>query len=74
MKSVSSLLPGPFRSVLGTTVMATLYTHGVQCPPNDVIADTRKVLNAATADEHNGVLLQIVSDTWNIGGYLNSIG
>ncbi len=54
--------------------MATLYTHGVQCSPNDVIADTRKVFDAATADEHNRVLLQIVSDTWNISGYLNPIG
>jgi hypothetical protein len=54
--------------------MATVYTHGVQCSPDDVIADTRKVFNAATADEHNRVLLQIVSDTWNIGGYLNPIG
>jgi len=54
--------------------MATLYTHGVQRSPNDVIADTRKVFDATTADEHNRMLLQIVSDTWNISGYLNPIG
>ena len=54
--------------------MSTLYTHGVQCAPNHVVADTRKVFDATTANEHNRVLLQIVSDTWNIGRYLNSIG
>ena len=54
--------------------MSTLYAHGVQCAPNHVVADTRKVFDAATANEHNRVLLQIVSDTWNVGRYLNSIG
>ena len=54
--------------------MPALYTHSVQCAPNDVIADTRKVFDAATANEHNRVLLEIVSDTRNVGGYLNSIG
>ncbi len=73
-KSVSSLRFVPFRSVLGTSVFSTLYTHGVQCSPNHVVADTRKVFDAATANEHHRVLLQIVSNTWNIGRYLNSIG
>ena len=54
--------------------MSTLYTHGIQCAPNDVVTDTGKVFDAATANEHNRVLLQIVSDPWNVGGYLNSIG
>jgi hypothetical protein len=38
-----------------------------------VIADARKVLDAASAHEHNGVLLEIVPDARNVRRNLYSI-
>src|SRR3989344_8522275 len=47
-------------TVLGTLLLATLYTTGIQDTTYNVIADTRQVFDAATAQHYNRVLLQIV--------------
>jgi hypothetical protein len=44
-----------------------------ECAPDDVIAHTRNVFDAAAACENNGVLLQVMSLAWNIGVYLEMI-
>ncbi len=54
--------------------MAIFHADRIQRTPNDVVANSRKVFYTATADQHNRVLLKIMSDPWNIGGDLNSIG
>jgi hypothetical protein len=38
-----------------------------------VIANTRKILNTTTANEHDRVLLEVMSDTGNVCGYFNTI-
>ena len=72
-----SLVPGLFAAlgaVLGTTALATGDASGVQRPADDVIAHSRKVLDATATDQHQGVLLQVVSLTGNVGGDLHSVG
>ena len=41
-------------------------TDGIKGASDDVIAYTRQVLHTATTHEHNGVLLEIVTDTRNV--------
>lgn len=40
---------------------------------NDVVTDTREVLDATTANENDRVLLKVVTDARNVGGDLNSV-
>src|SRR4051812_38149296 len=46
----------PLRAVLRTTLLTVFHTLRVEDAANDVITDTRKVLHAAAADHHHGVL------------------
>ena len=47
-------------SVQGTTLLAILHTLGIEGATNDVVTNTRQILDTAAAHEHNGVLLQVV--------------
>ncbi len=58
----------PFGTILGTALFAICNSQGVKSASNDMVSDTGKVLYTATANEHNGVLLQIVPDPRDIGG------
>src|SRR5438093_526260 len=53
--------------VLGTTLLATLDAHGIQGAADDVVAHSRQVLHAASADEHDGVLLEVVTHSGDVG-------
>jgi hypothetical protein len=48
--------------------------HGIQSAPNHVIANAWEVLNTATSDQDDRVLLQIVANAGNVGSHLNAIG
>jgi hypothetical protein len=65
---------GPLRTILGTALLASADTGRIERSPHHVIAHPGKVLHAASADQHNRVLLQIVSYPRNISGYFNSVG
>ncbi len=63
---------GPLRGILlllhlcavtAASLLAVLYTLGVECAADDLVADTRKVLNTTTTNEHDGVLLEVVANT-----------
>ena len=47
---------------------------GIESTADDVVTDTRQVLDTAAADQHDGVLLQVVADTGNVGGHLVTVG
>src|SRR5213594_2543985 len=53
--------------VLGTTLLATLDAHGIQGAANHVVAHARQVLHATSADEHDGVLLEVVTHAGDVG-------
>src|SRR5215203_1579695 len=80
-------LAGPFRGILqflldllalGAVARAGLPavadTLGVEGAADDLVADAGQVLHPAAADEHDGVLLQVVTDARDVGGDLDATG
>src|SRR6476620_5063356 len=72
---------GPLRGILlllhlcavaAASLLTVLDTLGIEGATDDLVADTRKVLHAAAADEHNGVLLQVVAHTGDVCGDFNA--
>src|SRR5262245_35194935 len=64
------LAAGPvLRAALGPVV----HSGGVERAPDDVIAHARQVLHAAPADEHDGVLLQVMALARDVRGDLDSV-
>ena len=41
-------------------------SEGILGSADDMVANTRKVLNTTAADEHDGVFLQVVTDTGDV--------
>ena len=64
---------GPLGAILGTGALALLDSDRIQCPPHHMVADPREVLDTPTADQNDGVFLQVVSDSGNIGSNLDSV-
>jgi len=63
---------GPLRTILGAGHLPVLDSDGIQGSPHHMVANPREILYTTTADKDDGVLLQIVSDTWDISGHFNS--
>src|SRR5450755_4508545 len=61
-------------AILRAALLAARDANGVQCAANDVISDSGEIFYAASANQHDGVLLQIVADAGNVGGDLDSVG
>src|SRR5215210_3195563 len=59
------------RAVAAASLLAVLDTLGVERAADDLVADTRQVLHTAAAHEHDRVLLQVVTDTGDVGGDLD---
>src|SRR5262245_44241475 len=68
-----SYLLRPLGSILRPCLLTILNAQCIQYTANDVIANTRKVADAATPNDHNRVLLQIVSFATDIGGDLFAV-
>src|SRR5687768_12542001 len=60
-------------AVLTATLASAVDTGGVERAAHDVITNARQVLDSSAADEHDGVLLQIVADTRDVGGDLELV-
>ena len=73
---VAKLLAGlrTLRAVLGTSLTAVGYTLGIQRAADDVVTDTRKVLNTATANHNNRVLLQVMTFARDVSGNFHLVG
>ena len=65
---------GSLGSVLGAALAAFFHADGVEGSADYVIANSGKVFDPATSNHNDRVLLEIMSDTRNIGGHLDSIG
>jgi len=63
----------PLRSVLRASLHAVGNTHGVQRSTDHVIAHAWQIFHAASADQHNRVLLQVVADSGDIRGDFNAV-
>ena len=60
-------------SVLGTALGAVGNTGGIQRATHNVIANTGKILHTTAANQHDGVLLQVVSLSGNLGVHLMGV-
>jgi len=67
------LLFGPLCPVLGPSLLTICNSDGIQRTPHYVIAHTREILHSSAADEHDGVLLQVVSNSRNVGSHFHSV-
>ena len=59
---------GLLGTILGTSLHTTVDALRIQSTTDDVVTDTRKVLDTAAADHNHRVLLQVVADTGPIPG------
>src|SRR5438093_1143056 len=66
-------LLGSLGSVLRSSLHPSLNSDGVERAADDVIANARQILDAAAANEHQRVLLQVVADTRNVGRHLDAV-
>src|SRR5690348_11130982 len=62
------------RAVAAASLLAALDTLGVEGAADDLVADTGEVLHPAAADEHDRVLLEVVTDTRDVSGDLDAAG
>jgi hypothetical protein len=67
-------LLGPLRSVLRPSLLPIGDAGSVQRSAHDVITHAWEVFYAASADQHNRVLLQVVPYAGDIGRHFDSIG
>ena len=67
------LLLGTLGAVLGTALHAALNALSIQSTTDDVITDAGEILDTAATDQNDGVLLQVVADTGDVGGNLVAI-
>src|SRR5579859_955231 len=62
------------RAVAASGLLAVTDALGVQRAADDLVADAGKVAHPPTPDQHDGVLLQVVADAWDVGGDLDVTG
>src|SRR5204862_3929472 len=60
-------------AVLAAAPLPTLHAHRVERPPHDVVAHAGQVLDASATDQHDRVLLQVVSHPGDVGRHLDSV-
>src|SRR5690606_7500199 len=70
LAGVDSWLLRPLGSVLGTPLPAIGHTARIQGAANDVVTHARQVLHASTANEHDRVLLEVVTLARDVRGDL----
>src|SRR5947209_4007269 len=61
-------------AVTATRLLAVADAGRVEGAADDLVADPGQVLHPAAADEHDGVLLQVVADTGDVGRDLDAAG
>ena len=75
-KDVSLLLGtglGALRAVLAASLVTVRNALGIQGTADDVVTHTGQVLDTAAADQNDAVLLQVMADTRNVRGDLDTI-
>ena len=61
-------------SVFGTSLSSLCNACGIQGTTYDMVSCTWKVLYTTAADQNNAMLLKVVSLSWDIAGYFDSVG
>src|SRR5947209_20184978 len=60
------------RAVAAAGLLAVADAGRVERAAHDLVPDARQILHAATADEDDGVLLEVVPDTGDVGRDLDA--
>jgi hypothetical protein len=60
------------RPIPGTGLLAIADARGVECPPDDLVADPGQITDPAAADQYRAVLLEVVALAGDIGGHLDA--
>src|SRR3954451_3439366 len=71
---ISALRGTLLGSVFRAALLAVGDAGGVERSPDHLVPEARQVLDAAPADEHDGVLLQVVSLTGDVCPDLDAVG
>src|SRR5215470_1637107 len=69
-----SLFLRALRAVLGAALLALADARTIERAAHRVIAHAREVLDAAAADQHHRVLLQVVTFAADVAGHLVTVG
>src|SRR5690606_32160173 len=67
-------LLGTLRAVLGTSLLTIFDALQVQGAADDVVANTRQVLDTTTADQNDRVFLQVVAFAADVGDDFEAVG
>src|SRR4051794_35361919 len=70
LRGISALLL--LGAVAAAGLLTVLHALGVERAADDLVADTGEILHPAAADEHDGVLLEVVTDTRDVGRDLDA--
>ena len=68
------MLLGALDAVLRTTLLAVIDSERIERTTDDVIPNTWKVTDTPATDENNGVLLEVVTFTTDVGADFTSVG
>src|SRR5205085_12893 len=74
LRGMTLSLLGALRAVFRTSLHASLDADRIERASDDVVAHAREILDAAAADEHQRVLLQVVADARDVGRHLDAVG
>src|SRR6202000_2481406 len=72
LRGISALLL--LRAITAARLLAVADTLGVQRAADDLVAHTGQVTDTTAADQHDGVLLEVVTDTGDVRGDLDLAG
>ena len=61
-------------TVLGTAVLTAIDCLGIERTTDDVVTNTRNVLHTTTADQHDGVFLEVVAFARDVSGNFHLVG
>src|ERR1022692_1556275 len=72
LRGMSALLL--LRAVTAAGLLAVAHALGVQGAADDLVAHAGKIPHPPAADQHDGVLLEVVAHTGDVGGHLDVAG
>src|SRR3990172_6269683 len=60
-------------AILGSPLAPAVDTGGIQTATHRVITHTRQILDSTTANQHNGVLLQVMTFATDVGRHFHTV-
>src|SRR5664279_201807 len=72
LRGMSALLL--LRAVAAAGLLTAPHALGIERTADDLVANAREVLHPAAAHQHDRVLLQVVTHTWDVGSDLDLAG